>query len=66
MKEFVKFFLIWYSQQMAIPFWVLGHVHLHFATYHDAWEYGASFLMHLYFFFCEILVADDAPRKQSL
>ena len=32
---------------MAIPFWVLGHVHLHFATYHDAWEYGASFLMHL-------------------
>ena len=47
MKEFAKFFLIWYSQQMAIPFWVLGHVHLHFATYHDAWEYGASILMHL-------------------
>ena len=32
---------------MAIPFWVLGHVHLHFANYHDAWEYGASMLMHL-------------------
>ena len=47
MKEFVKFFLIWYSQQMAIPFWVLGHVHLHFSTYQDAWEYGASILMHL-------------------
>jgi hypothetical protein len=47
MKEFVKFFLIWYSQQMAIPFWVVGHVHLHFANYHDAWEYGASILMHL-------------------
>tara|TARA_Y100001951_G_C11217967_1_gene226966 strand:+ start:83 stop:301 length:219 start_codon:yes stop_codon:yes gene_type:complete len=47
MKEFAKFFLIWYSQQMAIPFWVLGHVHLHFVTYHDAWEYGASIIMHL-------------------
>jgi len=32
---------------MAIPFWVLGHVHLHFANYHDAWEYTASMLMHL-------------------
>ena len=32
---------------MAIPFWVLGHVHLHFVTYHDAWEYGASIIMHL-------------------
>ncbi len=47
MKEFAKFFLIWYSQQMAIPFFFFGHVHLHFATYHDAWEYGASLLMHL-------------------
>ena len=46
-KEFAKFFLIWYSQQMAIPFWVLGHVHLHFVDYHDAVEYGASILMHL-------------------
>ena len=32
---------------MAIPFWVLGHVHLHFVNYHDAVEYGASILMHL-------------------
>jgi len=32
---------------MAIPFWVLGHVHLHFVNYHAAWEYGASILMHL-------------------
>ena len=47
MKEVARFFLIWYSQQMAIPFWVLGHVHLHFAAYHAAVEYGASLLMHL-------------------
>ena len=32
---------------MAIPFWVVGHVHLHFANYHAAVEYGASILMHL-------------------
>ena len=28
MKDFIKFALVWYSQQMAIPFWVIGHFHL--------------------------------------
>ena len=46
-KKFIKFFLIWYSQQMAIPFWVIGHVHLHFATYHDLYEYSLSTFLHL-------------------
>ena len=46
-KKFVKFFLIWYSQQMAIPFWVIGHVHLHFVNYHDFYEYSISVFCHL-------------------
>ena len=45
MKVF-KFFLIWYSQNMAIPFWMIGHVHLTVNTYEDWQEYGASVLMH--------------------
>ena len=32
---------------MAIPFWVIGHVHLHFATWHDAYEYSLSIFLHL-------------------
>ena len=28
MKKFIIFTLIWISQQLAIPFWVVGHVHL--------------------------------------
>jgi hypothetical protein len=32
---------------MAIPFWVLGHVHLHFADYGAPHEYLASLVMHL-------------------
>ena len=32
---------------MAIPFWVLGHVHLHFADYATLHEYLASLVMHL-------------------
>ena len=46
-KRFITFFLIWYSQQMAIPFWIIGHVHLHFATWHDAYEYSLSIFLHL-------------------
>ena len=28
MREFLKFLLIWISQNLAIPFWMGGHVHL--------------------------------------
>ena len=38
MKKFIEFALIWYSQQMAIPFWVVGHVHLSLNTYKDIHE----------------------------
>ena len=30
MKKFLIFTLVWISQQLAIPFWVVGHVHLSF------------------------------------
>jgi len=42
MKKFIEFTLIWYSQQMAIPFWVVGHIHLSIKTYHDIYEIIAS------------------------
>tara|TARA_B110000211_G_C13941078_1_gene491692 strand:- start:10 stop:261 length:252 start_codon:yes stop_codon:yes gene_type:complete len=38
MKKFIEFALIWYSQQMAIPFWVVGHIHLSLNVYHDIYE----------------------------
>ena len=30
MKKFIRFILIWISQQLAIPFWMVGHIHLSF------------------------------------
>ena len=42
MKRFSEFALIWYSQQMAIPFWMIGHVHLSLNTYQDLHEIIAS------------------------
>ena len=42
MRKFIEFALIWYSQQMAIPFWVIGHVHLNLNVYKDLHEIIAS------------------------
>lgn len=35
MKEFVRFSVIWISQNLSIPFWVVGHVHLSINVYQD-------------------------------
>jgi len=42
MRKFIEFALIWYSQQMAIPFWVIGDVHLSLNVYKDLHEIIAS------------------------
>ena len=47
MKRFIEFALIWYSQQMAIPFWMIGHVHLSLNTYQDLHEIIASVGMNI-------------------
>jgi len=46
-KKFGKFALIWYSQQFAIPFWIIGHVHLQLHDYGVIIELSSSIIMHL-------------------
>ena len=38
MKRFIKFTIIWVSQNLAIPFWMIGHVHLSLNVYQDLYE----------------------------
>ena len=40
--RFVKFLLIWISQNLAIPFWVVGHIHLSVHNFHDLYELLSS------------------------
>ena len=47
MKRFVKFTIIWISQNLAIPFWIVGHVHLSVNIYEDIYELLSSFSMNL-------------------
>ena len=44
---FIKFLLRWIASNLAIPFWVVGHVHLTMNVYKDIHEIIASFGMNI-------------------
>jgi len=41
-KSITKFTLIWISQNLAVPFWMVGHIHLSLNVYADLHEILAS------------------------
>mgnify|MGYP000149996700 len=45
--KFIKFTLVWISQQLAIPFWIVGHIHLSVHSFHDLYEILSSIGMNL-------------------
>ena len=45
--KFVKYLLSWISQNLAVPFWMIGHVHLTMNIYKDIYEILASFGMNI-------------------
>ena len=46
-KYFLKYLVIWISQNLSIPFWMVGHVHLMSNVYEDITEILASVGMNL-------------------
>jgi hypothetical protein len=44
---FIKFLLKWIGSNLAIPFWVVGHVHLTMNVYEDIYEILMSFGMNI-------------------
>lgn len=47
MKHFLKYTLVWISQNLSIPFWMVGHVHLMTTVYADIHEILMSLGMNL-------------------
>jgi hypothetical protein len=47
MKHFIKYLIVWISQNLSIPFWMVGHVHLSLNIYEDVYEILASVGMNL-------------------
>ena len=47
MKQFITFLVIWISQNLAIPFWIVGHIHLSIHNFHDLVEIFSSIGMNI-------------------
>jgi hypothetical protein len=45
--NFLKYLVVWISQNLSIPFWMVGHVHLSINIYEDIYEILASIGMNL-------------------
>jgi hypothetical protein len=46
-SHFIKYTLVWISQNLSIPFWMVGHVHLSVNVYKDIHEILMSFGMNI-------------------
>jgi replication factor C small subunit len=46
-KPFLKFATIWISQNLSVPFWMVGHIHLMTTIYEDIHEILASLGMNI-------------------
>jgi hypothetical protein len=47
MKHFLKYTLSWVSQNLSIPFWTVGHIHLMTSIYADLHEILMSLGMNI-------------------
>ena len=45
--HFLKYLVVWISQNLSIPFWMVGHIHLSVNMYEDLYEILASIGMNL-------------------
>jgi len=67
--SFIKYLIIWISENLSIPFWVVGHIHLSLNVYEDIYEIIVSFGMNIivfigfYFNWKEYKNSDKTPKK---
>jgi hydrogenase maturation factor len=47
MSKLVRYTIVWISQNLSIPFWMVGHVHLSVNVYDDIYEILASMGMNI-------------------
>ena len=47
MKNFITYLVRWISNNLAVPFWMVGHIHLSTHFYEDMYEFIASFGMNI-------------------
>ena len=62
--KLLKFTLIWISENLAMPFWVVGHIHLSLNVYNDLIEIATSLGLNI-IVFIGFLIDFNEYRKQK-
>ena len=63
MKKLIKFTLIWISENLATPFWVVGHIHLSLNVYNDLIEIATSLGLNIIVFIGFLIDFNDYKQK---
>lgn len=63
MLKLIKYTVLWISQNLSIPFWVVGHVHLSLNVYEDIQEIVISVGMNLLVLIGFIIGYIDEQKK---
>lgn len=63
--KFAKYLLIWVSQNLAVPFWTIGHIHLMTTVYEDITEIISSVGMNIIVVVGIIVDYRDKKRDDS-
>jgi hypothetical protein len=45
--KFISFLIVWISENLSIPFWIVGHIHLSLNVYKDIYEILTSLGMNV-------------------
>ena len=63
MKKLIKFTIIWISENLAMPFWVVGHIHLSLNVYHDLVEVVMSLGLNIIVFTGFLIDFNDYKKQ---
>lgn len=63
--QFIKYLVVWISQNLSVPFWMVGHVHLSVNVYEDIHEIIASVGMNLIVFIGFLISYNERDNQRK-
>jgi hypothetical protein len=63
--QFIKYLVVWISQNLSVPFWMVGHVHLSVNVYEDIHEIIASLGMNLIVFIGFLISYNERDNQRK-
>lgn len=66
MKDFLRYLVVWISENLSIPFWIVGHIHLTVNIYEDLYEILASLSMNIIVFIGFFISYKEWKRNKDI